>query len=272
MPKYLKFDGEIIDEYSPDGFAKIEIIDLGYEYAYQVIPAKLSDEEWVMLEDVMERLAYRIKPKGLLDGVELENALKDWGLSDKIIYVIKCEVIGYSWLEPLMRDENLEDIQCFKANTQIKITHRDYGLMQTDRIVKLLAYRGGSAVSIFRAKEDSVILPYGDRAALTFRSEISPTSSFTIRKFPRNPWTPIKIISTGMITPEAMAFLWLCIDAKLPIIKDWIYASVSLNSVVLALTAGKTLDWRLDGAFRDIALVSAMTIAALTIGLILGIL
>jgi len=180
-----------------------------------------------MLDDVMERLAYRIKPKGLLNEVELENTLKNWDLSERIIYVVKCEVIGYSWLEPLMRDENLEDIQCFKADTQIKVTHRDYGLMQTniipssdevDRIVKLLAYRGGSAVSIFRAKEDSVILPTGDRAALTFRSEISPTSSFTIRKFPRNPWTPTKIISTGMITPKAMAFLWLCIDAKLPVV------------------------------------------------------
>ena len=168
MPKYLKFNGEVIDEYSSDNFTRIEVIDLGYEYAYQVNPVMLSDDEKIMLDDVMERLAYRIKPKGLLNEVELENALKNWGLSDKIIYVVKCEVTGYSWLEPLMRDENLEDIQCFKADTQIKVTHRDYGLMQTniipssdevDRIVKLLAYRGGSAVSIFRAKEDSVILP-----------------------------------------------------------------------------------------------------------------
>ena len=167
MPRYLKFSGKVIDEYSPDNFTRIEIVDLGYEYAYQVNPVTLSDDEKLMLEDVMERLAYRIKPKGLLNGSELEKSLRDWGLSDKVIYVVKCEVTGYSWLEPLMHDENLEDIQCFKANTQIKVTHRDYGLMQTniipsseevDRIVKLLAYRGGSAVSIFRAKEDSVIL------------------------------------------------------------------------------------------------------------------
>ncbi|MCD6361623.1 MAG: Flp pilus assembly complex ATPase component TadA, partial [Armatimonadetes bacterium] len=81
-----------------------------------------------------------------------------------------------------------------------------------------LAYRGGSAVSVFRAKEDSVILPTGDRAALTFKSEISPTSSFTIRKFPRYPWTPTRMLSTGMLSIEAMAFLWLCIDAKLPVV------------------------------------------------------
>ena len=226
MPTYLKFNGKVIDEYSSDNYSRIEILDLGYEYAYQVVPVQLSEEENLMLEDVMERLAYRIKPEDLLDGCKLERALEKWGLNGKIIYAVKCEVAGYSWLEPLMADEKLEDIQCFKAESQIKVTHSDYGLMQTnivpssgevDRIVKLLAYRGGSAVSIFRAKEDSVILPTGDRAALTFRSEISPTSSFTIRKFPRDPWTPTKMINTGMITSDAMAFLWLCIDAKLPV-------------------------------------------------------
>ncbi|MCS7386517.1 MAG: hypothetical protein NDF55_07285 [archaeon GB-1867-005] len=55
---------------------------------------------------------------------------------------------------------------------------------------------------------------------------------------------------------------------QLPTIKDWIYASVALNSIVLALTAGKTLDWRLGGAFRDVALVSTIILLALIFGLI----
>ena len=57
-----------------------------------------------------------------------------------------------------MHDERLEDIQCFRAGTPIKVTHRDYGLMrinivpnEDDRMVKLLAYREGSAVSVYRA-------------------------------------------------------------------------------------------------------------------------
>ncbi|OYT26085.1 MAG: hypothetical protein B6U95_07960 [Thermofilum sp. ex4484_82] len=80
-------------------------------------------------------------------------------------------------------------------------------------MVRLLAYRGGSAVSLYRPVEDTVILPTGDRAALTYKSEVSPGSSFTIRKFPRNPWTPTK-----MINPKAMALLSLCLDAKIPIL------------------------------------------------------
>ncbi len=227
MPTYIKLAGNVVEEYSPDGFTKVRIIDLGFEYAYCLEPVRLEPEEQARLEEIMERLAYRIKPRGLLNPQELEKTLKSWSLSDKVVYIVKAEVVGYSWLEPLMHDERLEDIQCFKANTPIKVTHRDYGLMRTnivpnedevDRMVKLLAYRGSSAVSVYRAKEDSVILPTGDRAALTFRSEISPTSSFTIRKFPRHPWTPTRILATGMLTPEAVAFLWLCIDAKLPVV------------------------------------------------------
>jgi len=73
--------------------------------------------------------------------------------------------------------------------------HSKYGLLKTniipskkevDEMVKLLAYRGGSAVSLYHPVEDTVILPTGDRAALTYRSEVSPGSSFTIRKFPRD--------------------------------------------------------------------------------------
>jgi len=73
--------------------------------------------------------------------------------------------------------------------------HSKYGLLKTnimpgekevDEMVKLLTYRGGSAVSLHRLIEDTVILPTGDRTALTYRSEVFPVSSFTIRKSPRD--------------------------------------------------------------------------------------
>ena len=226
MPRYLNINGRTVEEYSPDGYSKVRIVDVGYEYNYVVEPVILNHEETAQLDEVMDRLSYEVEPRGLLRAEVLEKYLRDWGLSDRVVYTVLSQVIGYSWLEPLMRDEYLEDIQCFKSDLPLRVTHRSYGLVNTnivpsgeevDRMVRLLAYRGGSSVSVFRAREDSVILPTGDRCALTFRSEISPTSSFTIRKFPRRPWTPTKMIRTGMVTPEAMALLWLCIDAKLPI-------------------------------------------------------
>jgi len=43
---------------------------LGFEYAYCLEPVKLEPEEQARLDEVMERLAYRIKPKGLLNPFE----------------------------------------------------------------------------------------------------------------------------------------------------------------------------------------------------------
>ena len=226
MPKFKQVSGNIIEEYAL-GFSKVQIVDIGYEYIYAVIPPILTEQEWEEVKAVMDRLAFVVKPEELLDPNRLEERLRKEGVSEKAIYVINSRVNGYRWLQPLVDDPNLEDIHCFKAETQIRVVHNKYGLLKTniipsekdvDEMVKLLAYRGGSAVSLYRPVEDTVILPTGDRAALTYKSEVSPGSSFTIRKFPRDPWTPTKMILTKMIDAKALSFLSLCLDAKIPIL------------------------------------------------------
>ncbi len=227
MPRYLEVSGKIVESYTPDGYSRVDIVDTGYEYVYKLTPVSLTEEERELVNRVMDEIAYDLKPSELMKLSSLDQALHARGLPAKVIYIIEREVLGYSWLEPLMRDENLEDIQCFQADVPIRVTHRNYGSMQTnivpsveeiDRMVRILAYRGGSTIHRSQPVVDSVILPTGDRAALTYKGEVSPTSSFTIRKFPKHPWTPTRMMATGMVTPEAMAFLWLAIEAKMPII------------------------------------------------------
>jgi len=58
----------------------------------------------------------------------------------------------------------------------------------------------------------------------------------------------------------------------LPRVKDWIYASMSVNSLILALVNGKTLDWRFGGSFRDLMIISLMILTSLSLGLTLGLL
>ena len=227
MPEYLEAPGSVAEEYSPDGFSKVRIVDTGFEYIYSLTPPRLSGEEERLLAETLEELPYTLSPRELLSPSKLEEKLREQGLDDKLVYFIMARVQGYDWLEPLMRDERLEDIHCFRPDTPLRVVHRDYGLLKTnlvpsreevDRMVKLLAYRGGSAVSLFRPVEDTVILPTGDRAALTYSSQVSLASSFTIRKFPKNPWTPTKMVATGMASPELLALLWLALEAKVPII------------------------------------------------------
>ena len=58
----------------------------------------------------------------------------------------------------------------------------------------------------------------------------------------------------------------------LPVIKDWVYAGIAVNSLILAIVTGKTLDWRIGGSFRDLIIVSIMLLGALIVGLATGLL
>mgnify|MGYP003875090449 CR=1 FL=1 len=217
----------MLDSYSPDGFTRVDIVDVGERVVYAVLPPSLSDEERAELEEVLERLVYEVPSRVLLDRPLLLQRLKALGVPDKLAYFVESRIFGYQWLEPLMRDENLEDIHCFKPGVPVRVVHRDHGLIQTniipgeeevDRMVRLLAYRGGKAVSLFQPVLDTVILPGGERASLTYRSEASEASGFTVRKPPRDPWTLTRLITRGTLSPDCAALLWAAVDAKVPVL------------------------------------------------------
>ncbi|MCD6458805.1 MAG: hypothetical protein J7K82_08165 [Thermoproteales archaeon] len=131
MSQFKQIFGSVIEEYTL-GFSKIKIVDIGYEYIYTVIPPEFSEQEKSEIEEVMEKLAYVVKPEELLDPARLEKKLREEGVSEKAIYIINSKVNGYRWLQPLMEDPNLEDIHCFKANTAIGVVHSKYGLLKTN--------------------------------------------------------------------------------------------------------------------------------------------
>ncbi|RLI09772.1 hypothetical protein DRO33_06370, partial [Candidatus Bathyarchaeota archaeon] len=229
-PKPEELSGREVESYSPDGFAVVHIVEFKpgqFRYVVEDPPVTKAQLEAVK-KIVEEELVYVARPSDVASWEALERLLKRAGVRDeKIIYLIGREVVGYKALHPLMMDEKLEDILGIGPNLPVVVLHKDYGRIPTnlvfseremDELVRTLAYRGGKTISRFMAKLDSVILPTGDRCRLVYRSEISPSSNFTIRKFPRHPWTPTRILATGMISPVAMAWLWLAIEYKLPVL------------------------------------------------------
>lgn len=227
MPKYLNYTGKIVEIYAPDGLSRVVILESNEFYFYRLDPPSLDEHEKTQIENAMKTLAFKLNPKIIVDAEKLKNYLENVGFNEIQIQAVMSKVQGYSWLDPLIRDDRLEDIHCFRPGVPLRVVHSDYGLLITnvvpsreevDEMVRLLAYRGGSSISLFKPIRDSVILPTGDRAALTYRSEVSEASSFTIRKFPRDPWTPSRMIAYGTVSPEAVALLWLMVDAKIPIL------------------------------------------------------
>jgi len=59
------------------------------------------------------------------------------------------------------------------------------------------------------------MLPEGHRLACTFMSEVSPSSTFAIRKFPQKPWTIAKLLQNNTLTSEIASWLWLLIENRL---------------------------------------------------------
>ncbi|RLE81341.1 MAG: hypothetical protein DRJ52_04385 [Thermoprotei archaeon] len=218
---------KVIDEYSI-GYSRIVIgKDTRLpEIKYVVVDPKIPLDILVKHERIVDDLIYKLT--GDESEEELEDILREQGVdSPELIYIIKREIKGYGPLDPLVNDPSLENIECNGANKPLTVTHTDYGRLETnlifneeelDRLVLRLAHMAGKSVSRANPKLDGVMLPGGHRYTCTFASEVSPTSTFVIRKFPKKAWTITRIMSKGTLTPELAAWLWLLVENKLPIL------------------------------------------------------
>ncbi len=121
-----------------------------------------------------------------------------------------------------MRDENIEDISCDGVGRPIYVFHRRYESIPTnivpmtdqaldDLVVKLI-HMSGRHVSVATPIVDAQ-LPDGSRIAVTYRREVSPGgSTFTIRKFRKNPLTFTELVRFGNISAEIAGYFWVMLD------------------------------------------------------------
>jgi len=226
------YEGVERDSYSPDGFARVTIIEGKEGYKYVVDDPKVSEEKLYKAQRLIDEvLLYVVRPEDVEGG--LERVFEVLGIKGDdyetraLRYLIQREVVGYKVIHPLVVDDQLEGLACDSPDKPVVVTHRKYGRMPTniyltkeqlDEIVRLLAYRGGRSISRFRPQVN-VVLPTGDRAALTLgEGEVARSSSFAIRKFPKKPWTPPLYLATSVISPEAMALLWIASEHKLALV------------------------------------------------------
>jgi flagellar protein FlaI len=56
--------------------------------------------------------------------------------------------------------------------------------------------------------------PDGSRLTLVYGEEVSGGPSLTVRKYPEEPWTIVRLIAIDAISAEAAAYLWLLHEAK----------------------------------------------------------
>ena len=140
-------------------------------------------------------------------------------------YIYKL-VNPYQILYPLFMDPEVEEITVPDKEFIVYVRHRRHPQFQwlTTNIVfpnkdTLNSYV--QRLSLVSGKSISPSNPYvearapdGSRLTLVYGEEVSAGPSITVRKYPEEPWTIIKLIAVDAISPEAAAYLWILHDAK----------------------------------------------------------
>src|SRR3972149_94963 len=206
------------------------------EYFYEAIEPKLLEEEAELLDVLKEILVENLE---LLDdaGKEakeqylrriVEGLLRELGVElhpvskERIRYYVFRDFIRYGPIDVVMTDPQVEDVSCDGVRVPFYIYHRKYGSIpsnlkfdsaeELDSFVVWLAQKCGKHISVARPMLDATI-PDGSRLQATLGMHVTKRgSSFTIRRFRENPFTPLDLVRFKTMSHEMMAYLWLAIE------------------------------------------------------------
>jgi len=257
---------ELIPVREPYSYARIIYDEEDKEFLYQAIEPTLSKKEEKMLDrikDTLDRtLSYewktmekKDKESFIREAVKSYIESRDLDLGEKskkrVLYHIIRDYVRFGPLDVLMSDENVEDISCDGVDIPVFIYHSDYESIRTDvkftdedrlnSYIIQLGQRCGKQVSVSNPILDGTT-PEGHRVQATYADEVSTRgSSITVRRFKKEPFTPVKLIKYNTASPEMVAYLWLMVENE----KSSIVAggtacgkTATLNSMTLFIPPG----------------------------------
>lgn len=207
---------------------------------YNVFKQKYSSEEKLLLSELRENLvdlaissdeSLQVNEDKLLNDIKnflfakLANNSQNNAISneylDNLARKLFQDLVGYGEIDPLIRDDNLEEIMVIGMDKPVFVYHREYGMMKTNILFK----DAGEVMNLIdsiarqinrRIDQESPILdgrlPDGSRVNATIPPISADGPSMTIRKFKRDPLTIIDLINSKTISVELAAFFWLCFD------------------------------------------------------------
>jgi len=128
--------------------------------------------------------------------------------------------LPYLDIEPLIADDNLEEIVYNGPAKYVKVYHRKYGVCTTNVIVANEDIRKvlNEIASFVGKKIDAAAplfdgrLPDGSRVNATVPPASPDGPTLTIRKFLKDPMTIVDLIKNGTINSLVGAYLWLWVE------------------------------------------------------------
>ncbi len=206
------------------------------ERLYHLVEPSLTPGEKTALatlhDHLLDRLTYdeRIKDRDRAISTKVYELLREYGITlgaksiKKLLYYLKRNYIGYGRIDALTHDPQIEDISCDGLNVPIFIYSRRYQSLRTnlvfsdvnelDLFVIRLVERAGKQISLGKPSVDAS-MPEGYRLQATLGTEVTTRgSSFSIRKYAEEPFTPIDLISYGTFSTGMLGYLWLATENK----------------------------------------------------------
>ncbi len=244
----------------PYSYVRILFDNINSEYIYEIIEPPMTKDDWNLLDKMKDKLRemFEIKEFDTPDERKeylfkmAEEAYKDMNLNlddvlwERFKYYLYRDFLGYGIVQVPMIDSEVEDISCDGTNIPIYIYHRMYGSIksnlkfekdeQLDHYVTWIVQKSGRHISISSPMVDAT-LPDGSRLQATLGTYVTKRgSSFTIRRFKPNPFTPIDLVRFKTMSKEMMAYLWLMVENGMSMVVCGGTASgktTTLNAILL---------------------------------------
>jgi flagellar protein FlaI len=210
------------------------------EYFYYLVEPSLTPSEKAALEllheHLLDRLSYdeSVENRDMVLKEKVDELLDEYDIPldeesvGKLLYYLKRNYIGYGKIDAFLNDPRIEDVSCDGLGKPIFLYHQDYQNIKTnveyedpielDLFVGRLVERAGKQISLGRPTVDAT-LPQGYRLQATLGKEVTTRgSTFTIRKYREEPFTPVDLIKFRTFSPEMLAYLWLATENKKSIV------------------------------------------------------
>jgi len=243
--------GTLVDARIPEGYEQIDQywIEKGCSLVIIALNRKTNQREYLLFEpglsvfeyELLERLYEDLRDVLILTSDEIHRdrrevllekmygLVNDYGLALENITIFKLQYylirnfIGWSRIDPLMKDPHLEDISCDGNQIPIFLYHRQHRNIKSNiafeaevlnSLAITLAQRSGKHISSGTPMVDAT-LPDGSRLQLTLGTEVTTRgTSFTIRKFREEPFSPIELMETGTFNADELAYFWMSIESN----------------------------------------------------------
>ncbi|MFH0711693.1 MAG: ATPase, T2SS/T4P/T4SS family [archaeon] len=241
--------GKVLEEYEieVDG-AKVgvRIVNGNFGVVYNLIIPKVSAVTEALLVDLRNELvsATTVSMKEILDPSAFEGIKKKFIVDAERILKEKLpntteetknfligkliqEMLGLGEIEFMVNDPNLEEIVILSSKETIRVYHKKYKwirsniiLEREDRIVnysKSIARRVGREITVLSPLLDAHLVS-GDRVNSVLYPISTNGNTITIRKFARDPYTIVDLISNKTCSIDVACLLWLAIEYEMNVL------------------------------------------------------